>query len=116
MAPSVSTAPADTAPAPIKPSETPPDEIIAQLRADLTEDRARLLRLEEYIAEVLGAEPPDDQPVPAWEGPDFGRYWDERAADSLKDDDRARVNAYRRGVIPVMGYTVAELFPVRRPA
>jgi hypothetical protein len=78
------------------------DDLIAQLRADLTAERAINLRLSGYLDEVLGVELPDEY-VPGWEGGDFAAYWEQLAVKSLYEDDLAR-RYHREGEpIPVMG-------------
>lgn len=79
-------------------------ELINQLRADLLAERARYLRLESYIEEVLAAGvPEEDEPVPGWEAPgDYRAYWAQLAAASLRDDDAWR-GLRPRGAVPVLG-------------
>jgi hypothetical protein len=78
------------------------DDLIAQLRANLIEERAVNLRLSGYLDEVLGVEVPDEY-VPGWEGPDFAAYWEKLAIRSLHDDDLGRRNPGEGEPIPVMG-------------
>ena len=77
------------------------DGLIAQLRADLTAERAINLRMSGYLDEVLGAEMPDHA-VPGWEAEDFWAFWDTLAVQSLRDDDMARRGGGEADPIPVM--------------
>jgi hypothetical protein len=79
------------------------DDLIAQLRADLTEERARTLRLAGYIDEVLGEAVPDVEAISGWEAEDFWGYWLKEAEEDLMDDDRSRRAFWKREPIPVMG-------------
>ena len=89
-------------PAPPRRPELTKDDLIAQLRADLTAERAINLRLSGYLDEVLGVEMPEDM-VAGWEGGDFLTYWEKLAAESLRNEDLSR-RYHREGEpIPVMG-------------
>ena len=78
------------------------DDLIAQLRADLTAERAISLRLSGYLGEVLGVELPDEM-VPGWEARDYAVFWEKLAVDSLRDDDLGRRGGGPDEPIPVMG-------------
>ena len=78
------------------------DDLIAQLRADLTAERAVSLRLAGFVGDVLGVAPPNAA-VPGWEAGDFWRHWQEAATRSLRADDRERRGGGPDDPIPVMG-------------
>jgi len=79
-------------------------QLIAQLRADLIAERARTMRMAEYVEEVLEAEFPEDVAVVGWErGEDWQAYWSQRAEEDLRRDDWWRRARWRRLPVPVMG-------------
>ena len=69
------------------PHYKPTKDLVLLLANKLTEERAELLRLQNYVTDVLGAALPDPQPIPGVESVDFAEYWEYAARVSLHDDE-----------------------------
>ena len=71
----------------IPPQFKPTAALVTFLANRLIAERARVLRLESYLTDVLDAEPPGELPVTGLEGADWEAYWEYTARMTLSDEE-----------------------------
>lgn len=90
----------------------PTAQLVLFLANKLTEERAALLRLQNYVTDVLGEElPPEDLPIMGVESVDYEQYWEYTARVSLHDTEVEEWDAELFDASPESADN-AEMFPI----